>query len=467
MPGFGEQKGKKKKSTPQGNTQKAGEVLLKSALDYHMRGDLMSAEKAYRAAIKTGYLHPAIFSNLGVICQNSERIEQAIDLFKKATEVSPSHPDNSIAHMNLGWIYKDLGQLDQALASTLKSLELNPDNPDAHMNLGLIYKDLGELDSALASTLKTLELNPENPAAHMNLGSIYQDLGQLDQALASTTESLKLISKKSRTTANISTLATSLGQKLKRQDFIPTFFDNAVISSLDDDKPLGNLDIPKVYEELNSSKENRFISFAERTIRTNGLRLPSALSVSASQGTHSLIKWKNFEIYKSSNDLVVYWMLLNEIKPDLIVELGSGSGGSAIWMSDICKALGLQTEIYSYDINKPRIEYENITFIEFDLTKLNRSASTSRLPMAGKYKKKKKVIIEDAHVNMKNVLFELDSCLISGDYLVIEDSGIKQKEILEFTNSRNKKYQADQFYLDFFGTNMGCCIDSIFKIFPD
>ena len=42
--------------------------------------------------------------------------------------------------MNLGGIYQDLGKLDQALASTLKSLELNPDNPDAHMNLGGIYK---------------------------------------------------------------------------------------------------------------------------------------------------------------------------------------------------------------------------------------------------------------------------------------------------------------------------------------
>ena len=30
--------------------------------------------------------------------------------------------------MNLGGIYKDLGNLDQALASTLKSLELKPDN---------------------------------------------------------------------------------------------------------------------------------------------------------------------------------------------------------------------------------------------------------------------------------------------------------------------------------------------------
>ena len=38
--------------------------------------------------------------------------------------------------MNLGGIYKDLGNLDQALASTLKSIELKPNNADALMNLG-------------------------------------------------------------------------------------------------------------------------------------------------------------------------------------------------------------------------------------------------------------------------------------------------------------------------------------------
>ena len=31
--------------------------------------------------------------------------------------------------MNLGSIYKDLGNLDQAVASALKSLELKPNNP--------------------------------------------------------------------------------------------------------------------------------------------------------------------------------------------------------------------------------------------------------------------------------------------------------------------------------------------------
>ena len=42
---------------------------------------------------------------------------------QKVLELDPNSP-----HMNLGGIYKNLGNLDQALASNLKSLELKPDN---------------------------------------------------------------------------------------------------------------------------------------------------------------------------------------------------------------------------------------------------------------------------------------------------------------------------------------------------
>ena len=172
MAGFGEQKGKKKKRAQQ-KLQISGDSLLKSAIDHHKRGDLRNAEKNYKEAINTGFSHHAIFSNLGIICKNSGRPQEAISLYLKAIELNPNHP---IAHLNLGNLYKDLGDLDKALASTLKSLELKPDNPDAHMNLGSIYKNLGNLDQALASTLKSLELKPDNPDAHRNLGEIYFEI---------------------------------------------------------------------------------------------------------------------------------------------------------------------------------------------------------------------------------------------------------------------------------------------------
>ncbi|WP_115022542.1 class I SAM-dependent methyltransferase [Synechococcus sp. UW69] len=224
MAGFGSPKsGKNKKNLPRRTLQITGDTLIEKAINYHARGDQVNAEKYYRKAINRGISNSAIFSNLGVICKNSGRSDEAIYLYKKAIELSPNHPDahsnlgnlymeiasldqalastlkslelkpnNPTALMNLGRIYQLLGQLDQALTSILKSLELNPDHPDAHMKLGGIYKDLGNLDQALTSTLKSLELNPDNPDAHMNLGGIYKDLGNLDQALASTLKSLEL-----------------------------------------------------------------------------------------------------------------------------------------------------------------------------------------------------------------------------------------------------------------------------------
>ena len=106
-------------------------------------------------------------------------MDKALASTLKSLELKPDNPD---AHMNLGSIYKDLGNLDKALAFTLKSLELKPDNFTAHINLGGIYKDLGNLDKALASTLKFLEIRPDNTDALVNLGCIYKDLERIEDA---------------------------------------------------------------------------------------------------------------------------------------------------------------------------------------------------------------------------------------------------------------------------------------------
>ena len=100
-------------------------------------------------------------------------------IYERAIAKNPNFADT---YTNLGNLYKDLGNLDQALASTLKSLELKPDNPNAHMNLGGINKDLGNLDQALASTLQSLEIKPEGSQALCKLGLIKMALGQTKEA---------------------------------------------------------------------------------------------------------------------------------------------------------------------------------------------------------------------------------------------------------------------------------------------
>ena len=61
-------------------TNTTGKNLLKAAIYHHTQGDLANAEKKYREAIKIGNRSSSTFTNLGVICKNSGRLEEALIL---------------------------------------------------------------------------------------------------------------------------------------------------------------------------------------------------------------------------------------------------------------------------------------------------------------------------------------------------------------------------------------------------
>ncbi len=133
MTGFGDEKAsKKKKPKPKSNSRIGGENFLRNAINHHKRGDLANAEKSYREAIKSNYCHPSIFSNLGIICKNSGRLEEAISLYSKAIEINPT--DHEL-YSSIGNVYIKTGNYDLALKHILKCLELDSRNPAAIHNI--------------------------------------------------------------------------------------------------------------------------------------------------------------------------------------------------------------------------------------------------------------------------------------------------------------------------------------------
>tara|TARA_B100002052_G_scaffold26476_1_gene20463 strand:- start:413 stop:1276 length:864 start_codon:yes stop_codon:yes gene_type:complete len=255
-----------------------------------------------------------------------------------------------------------------------------------------------------------------------------------------------------------------LVKKISLQNNIPLFFDNLMIEALITE--IHNFDenlkskFTNMFLKLNSIASDRFDSFNDRQESkchySNNKMTADFFTFCLSQGTHSPIKWKEFDIFKSSFDMAIYMQLISEIKPDYIVEYGSGFGESAVWLSDIASSLDLRTDIISYDIKKPKIKYKNVTFEEIDLTK--------QLPNFDSIKGKK-LIIEDAHVNVSNVLLNTDKFLSKGDYLIVEDSGNKVRDINEFLLNAKNSYMVDKYYVDFFGRNSTSANDSIFAVF--
>jgi cephalosporin hydroxylase len=56
-----------------------------------------------------------------------------------------------------------------------------------------------------------------------------------------------------------------------------------------------------------------------------------------SQGTTACLEWKGKPLFKTVFDYAMLPMLLWELKPATVFEIGSGAGASAIWMADTMK----------------------------------------------------------------------------------------------------------------------------------
>ena len=417
-------------------------------------GDYKKAIIFLEKAIKINPNYADAHNNLGVLAVKVGNIHKAKKCHEKAIEINPNYAD---AHCNLGVIFQKLEEHQKAKSCYEKAIEIDPNHVDTHYNLGLLFKDLGETQKAIHCYEKVIGINPNHINAHNNLGVIFQKLEEHQKAI-------HLKSKDIVSNAKLENVIPRFIKKLQNQNGIPTFFDNAVNFHLTK-KMNPDYDFCEIFEKVQNSKENRFVSHSTR-IKDASKSEPNNKSHQeplflSSQGTHSLIKWKEKPLYKTAFDLVIYSMILQEVKPDVIIELGSGLGGSAIWLADTASMLGLDTHVYSFDINKPMFKHNKVTFIEQDLTKIN----LKNKPQYWELFNGKKVIIEDAHVNLKDILNLFDSIIRKDDYLIIEDSNKKQNIISNFSNEKEPKYKLDQFFLDFFGTNITCCTNSIFKCY--
>jgi cephalosporin hydroxylase len=182
------------------------------------------------------------------------------------------------------------------------------------------------------------------------------------------------------------------------------------------------------------------------------------LEMVMSQGTTACLEWKGKPLFKTVFDYAMLPMLLWELRPATVFEIGSGAGASAIWMADTMKGFGGNATIYSVDINAIAARYEGVSFLAGDCKSPASLFERDLLRSAPR----PWLVLEDAHVNVHDVLAHMDGFLAQGDYLFVEDSRIKARELAAFLGQREQRYQVDTRYTDFFGRNATCAANSIF-----
>lgn len=195
----------------------------------------------------------------------------------------------------------------------------------------------------------------------------------------------------------------------------------------------------------------RFVPITDRKYKSIIHEFPVNYVGKITNTKRTKFTWKNLTLMKDPMSLAVYQQFFQDFKPKNILEFGTYDGGSALWMDDILKSLNINTKIYTFDVKSVDIKANNIKSIVCDNYDF-KSYVKSNIDFF-KSLEHPLLVIEDSHVNISEVLSEVDNFLISGDYIIIEDTLYKDayNQMLEFL--QNKSYLIDTHYCDFWGEN--------------
>lgn len=106
--------------------------------------------------------------------------KEARDAYRRVLELDPGHVD---AHVNLGRLLHEDGELEAAEAHYRIALRLRADDVTAAFNLGVVLEDAGRDREALEAYESALDTDRNYADAHYNLARIYERLGEARAAV--------------------------------------------------------------------------------------------------------------------------------------------------------------------------------------------------------------------------------------------------------------------------------------------
>ncbi|WP_422008423.1 CmcI family methyltransferase [Roseivirga pacifica] len=206
--------------------------------------------------------------------------------------------------------------------------------------------------------------------------------------------------------------------------------------------------LKKVFNQFRSANVNSDIVF-----QTNLKLIEKA---------HHQTSYRGVTMVKCPFDLVLYQMIISEVCPDLIIEIGTKKGGSALYFADLLRNIGCG-EVHTIDIeqavDEKVLKAKNITLFEggWQNYLLENCQGFKRI-----------MVIDDGSHVYDEVLaaFEKFNKLVSvGSYYIIEDGIIDQLNIKKAWYNggplkasldildKEPSFVLDKKYNDFFGPN--------------
>ncbi|MBP7370312.1 MAG: tetratricopeptide repeat protein, partial [Arenimonas sp.] len=149
---------------------------------YAQQGNDAAAEVTFQNAIRLVPNHPQLLANLATLWRRQNRLEEAVQLWRRAVSTAPNFVQ---AWIDLGLAELQIGHVKQAVASLQKATILQPQSALAWHGLGNAQRALNELAESEQAFKNAVQLDAQYGSAWLNLGIVLRLLGRTDESLLS------------------------------------------------------------------------------------------------------------------------------------------------------------------------------------------------------------------------------------------------------------------------------------------
>jgi tetratricopeptide (TPR) repeat protein len=164
-----------------------GEKLLIVANQAGANGDV-AKQKEYLEKLVTEYpSDERAHFNLGGYYFGQQEFAQAIEHYRKATEIAPNY---SPAYNILGYSYRQQGDYGNAEQAFKKYIELIPSDPNPYDSYAELLLKMGKFDDSITQYRKALSIDPHFVASHFGISA---DLMYMDKPQEANAELEKII----------------------------------------------------------------------------------------------------------------------------------------------------------------------------------------------------------------------------------------------------------------------------------
>jgi DNA-binding transcriptional MerR regulator len=158
----------------------AAEHLMPAAFS-HTEGTVLPADapSVPGAPIETSALSAEQWFHLGCEMESTSPLE-ARHAYLQAIAADPDCAD---AHLNLGRLDHEAGELGSAEARYRRALQCTPEDATAHYNLGVLLEDRDRPEEAILAYRQAIAHDPDAADAHYNLGLLLESHGRRSEAM--------------------------------------------------------------------------------------------------------------------------------------------------------------------------------------------------------------------------------------------------------------------------------------------